>query len=86
MIHLEELDHCLMFHESVVIHVETTKTFRNESAEPTRTPQTSASAHLLMNYVIFEQGVEASRHVTLNTPENRSRDTLATQTVSTQLC
>lgn len=40
----------------------------------------TTSAHLLMNYVIFEQGVEAYHHVTLNTPENRTQDTLATET------
>lgn len=61
--------------------METTKMFQSESVEPTRTPQMTTSAHLLMNYVIFEQGVEAYPHVTLNTPENRSQDTLATETL-----
>lgn len=60
--------------------------FQNESAGQTGTPQMTTSAHLLMNYVIFEQGVEAYHHVTLNAPENRSQDPLATETVSTQLC
>lgn len=51
--------------------------FQNESAGQTRTPQMTTSAHLLMNYVILEQGVEAYHHVT---PENRTQDTLATET------
>lgn len=52
--------------------------FQNESVVQTSMPGMTISAHFLMNYVIFEQGVETYCLVTPNTPENSTQDTLAT--------
>lgn len=67
-----------MYHESVRIYIETAQMFQIESLVQTRIPEMTTLAHFLMNYVIFEQGVETYRHVALNTPENKTQATLAT--------
>lgn len=67
-----------MYHESVITHIETAQMFQNQSVVQTRTPEMTTSAHFLMNYVIFEQGMKTYCHVALNTPENKTQATLAT--------
>lgn len=61
LIHLKELDHrYIMYDESVIVDLKTAQIFRNESDVETRIPEKTTSAHVSMNYVIFEREVNTA--------------------------